>query len=156
MRTIALALTCSVAIAAQAPTAVPDASECRLLILTIPRDGWRLTVRPDGTATVNYAALPQTASTAPAVVSFAEFHAAVRGRIAQRPCDDDRLGRVQFVVRDDDLAEPLWCVPDTPFVLAQFDRAWDQVTVPADAVGREHVDMLRAMWSRWRANPGPR
>jgi hypothetical protein len=44
----------------QASAGLPAAGACDVLVMTSPRDGWRLTVMPDGAARINYAALPQT------------------------------------------------------------------------------------------------
>jgi hypothetical protein len=117
--------------AQQAPD-VPAVADTRFLVLVIPRDGWRLTVRSDGSAWINYAALPQTARTASGAVPFALLHAELRTRAVRGPCPGD-LGQVEFA-RVANAESDALCIVDTSFAIGQFEHVWAAVVPEAEAV----------------------
>lgn len=135
--------------AGRAPV-VPEAGQCQRLVVVMPRDEWRLTINRDGGSRINYAALPQTAESARGTFRFSEVYSRLRARV-ELSCSDEVQGAVEFV-RDAKAPESTpWCITDERYAAALFELAWDRVRPPSDAVGREHVELLRSMWVRRKA-----
>jgi hypothetical protein len=134
---------------AQATPDVPAVAATRYLVLVIPRDEWRLTVATDGSAWINYAALPQTARAPSRTVSFSAVHSELRSRVATGPCIRDSIARVEFVPAARADAVPL-CMADESFAVALFERVWSRVDPERDSAGAEQVTLLRRMWATRR------
>jgi hypothetical protein len=149
-RMTASALSLMVLLGAQRAPVVPEAGQCQLLVVVMPRDEWRLTIRRDGGSRINYAALPQTATSARGTFRFPEVYFQLRARV-QLSCSDDVRGTVDFVREVNPEESTPWCIADERYAAALFERAWDRVRLPADEAGREHVELLRSMWVRRKA-----
>jgi len=150
MRTTAPALSLVLFLGAQHAAVVPEAGQCQRLVVVMPRDEWRLTIGRDGGSRINYAALPQTATSTLGTFRFPEVHSQLKARV-QLSCSGDVQGTVDFV--ENAIAEEStpWCITDERYAAALFEVAWGRVGQPADAVGREDVELLRSMWGRRRA-----
>ena len=124
---------------------------CAALVITSPRDGWRLTVIPDGSARVNYAALPQTLEVSPRTFDFQQLYSslATRVRSAQTSADS---GTVECRRAGVEPQRAPTYFDDERFAAQQFERAWERAPEPSDSVDKEHVETLRGMWGR-RARP---
>jgi len=153
-RTTAPALSLVLFLGAQRAAVVPQPGQCQRLVVVMPRDEWRLTIGRDGGSRINYAALPQTATSALGTFRFPEVHSQLKARV-RLSCSGDVQGTVDFV--EDAIAEEStpWCITDERYAAALFEVAWGRVEQPVDAVGREHVEQLRSMWGQRRA-PKPR
>ena len=126
---------------------LPDVRSCAALVVTSPRDGWRLTVAPDGSARVNYAALPQTLEVPPRTFDFRQLHSslAMRTRSTQTSVSS---GTVECRrARGERQPAPAY-FDDEGFAARQFERAWERAPEPSDAIDKEHVETLRVMWNR--------
>ena len=131
--------------------ALPDAKTCAVLVITSPRDGWRLSVMPDGSGRVNYAALPQTVEAPAGTIDFHELHSALTERTRTTSADPD-AGTVECRSSHGEVQGTVMYLSDEPFAARQFERAWSAVRPASSSIGKEHADMLREMWNR-RAKP---
>jgi hypothetical protein len=125
---------------------LPAPGTCGALMLTSPRDEWRLTVTPDGSARINYAALPQTVESPARTFDFEELHAS----LAKRSATGARAGAGAVECRSSrgEVQGTPMPFDDEGFAALQFERAWNRASSPSDAVGQEHFDLLRSMWLR--------
>ena len=130
---------------------LPEVSSCAALVITSPRDGWRLTVVPDGSARVNYAALPQTLEVPPRTFDFRQLHSSLATRVRSTQTSSES-GTVECrSVQKEPPRAPLY-FDDERFATQQFERAWARAPEPSDSIEKEHVETLRGMWDR-RARP---
>ena len=127
-----------------------DVRSCMALVVTSPRDGWRLTVNPDGSARVNYAALPQTLEAPPRTFDFPRLYSSLSTRVDSKPARVDS-GTVECR-RPGTVQATLTYLDDDPFVAQLFERAWEGASEPSDLIDKEHVETLRRMWDG-RARP---
>jgi hypothetical protein len=130
---------------AQGGDKVPKAERCQRLVIVMPRDEWRLTVARDGSAWINYAALPQTARSAAGTFRFATVYSELKGRV-RRSCSGGLQGDVEFALEDKTAPSSSWCITDEAYVAALFERVW--VRVEHSPNGPERNATLRSMWSR--------
>ena len=128
-----------------------DMRSCAALVLTSPRDGWRLTVNPDGSARVNYAALPQTLEVPPRTFDVRQLQSSLATRVNATPQRND-AGTVECRMAATEIQPAPAFFDDEPFAAQLFERAWERAPEPADAIDKEHVETLRQMWNR-RARP---
>lgn len=126
---------------------LPDVKTCGALVVTTPRDEWRLTVMPDGSARVNYAALPQTLEAPPRTFDFPQLHSALSMRVRTTRTTADS-GTVECRTPGVQLQRQSFFFDDETFAARQFDRVWARAPAPSDPVEKEHVDLLREMWHR--------
>jgi hypothetical protein len=128
-----------------------DVASCAALAITSPRDAWRLTVIPDGSARVNYAALPQTLQVPAGTFDFRQLHSSLaeRARSTQTHADSGTV-ECRSVKREPQRA--LLYFDDERFAAQEFERAWKRAPEPSDSIEKEHVETLRGMWDR-RARP---
>jgi hypothetical protein len=143
MIALAMVLTQSVGLA--------DVRSCTALVVTSPRDGWRLTVNPDGSARVNYAALPQTLEVPPHTFDLLQLHSSLSTRVDSNPARVDS-GTVECRRLGTAVQAPPTYLDDDLFIAQLFERAWETAPEPSDSIDKEHVDTLRTMWDR-RARP---
>jgi hypothetical protein len=127
--------------------AAQTADACSRVVIVIPRDGWRLTIATDGSASINYAALPQTVDVPSGVFRAGELYAELRPRLRGTRAND-RMASVECHAATRAAQPVIGYLDDETFAAAQFERAWTRMAEPQDAVGREHVDTLRQMWDR--------
>ena len=153
-RTTVPALSLVLLLGAQRAAIVPEPGQCQRLVVVMPRDEWRLTISRDGGSQINYAALPQTATSALGTFRFPEVHSQLKARV-QLSCSGDFQGTVDFVEDATTEESTPWCITDERYAAELFEVAWRKVGQPGDAVEREHVELLRSMWGRRRA-PRPR
>jgi len=130
---------------------VPDVGACRSIVLIAPRDGWRLTVEADGSARINYAALPQTARVGTGTFEFEQLHSQLAVRV-ESEVDRDCVGTVEFESNGARPEFAAWCLTDEGLAADLFEWAWDHVETDKIGVEGEHVQTLRQMWSK-RASP---
>jgi len=128
-----------------------DVTSCTALVVTSPRDGWRLTVNPDGSARVNYAALPQTLEVPPRTFDFQQLYSSLATRVDSKPARVDS-GTVECRRAGIQIQPTPTYLDDEPFAARLFERAWELAPEPSDAIDKEHVETLRGMWNR-RAHP---
>lgn len=120
------------------------ADSCRSLGIVMPRDGWHLSVEPDGSGHVTYAALPQSARVPPGTFDFRNLYAGLIARALAAP-SDERTGTIEC--RGDKGAQvALAYLDDESFAAEQFEHAWTHVSLPPYRVMRERIEMLRSMW----------
>jgi hypothetical protein len=144
------ALTIAVALAGPNDP-VPAARSCRRIMVIVPRDAWRLSVETNGSARINFAALPQTAEVRVGTFRFRRLHSELARRAT--PTEKrERAGTVEFTDARSG-RKVLRYLSDEGYATDLFERAWAHVVTDPDEVGREHVEMLRAMWNR---RDGPR
>ena len=125
---------------------VPAARSCRRITVIVPRDAWRLSVETNGSARINFAALPQTADVRAGTFRFRSLHSELAGKVI--PTEErERAGTVEFTDARSD-RKVLRYLSDDGYAAALFERAWAHVVTDPDEVGREHVEMLREMWNR--------
>jgi hypothetical protein len=149
MRAAACFLAGALLVSAAGDREVPDVDTCRSMILTAPRDGWRLTVEVDGSARINYAALPQTARTGAGTFLFQKLHSQLAATV--RPeLKSDCVGTVEFVRRAGRSEGAAWCLTDEDLAVDQFEWAWAHLGPAESAVESEHLQTLRQMWDRRR------
>lgn len=130
------------------------ADACSRVVVVIPRDAWRLTIATDGSATINYAALPQTVDVPPGTFRVRELYTELRPRLRATRVND-QMGSVECHLATRGAQPVIEYLDDEDFAAEQFEHAWMRMEEPLDAVGREHVDTLRQMWDR-RDSPRPR
>ena len=128
-----------------------DVQTCTAVVLTSPRDGWRLTVNADGSARVNYAALPQTLELPPRTFDFRPLYSSLTARIDSTPARADS-GTVECQRPGTDALRTPAYLDDEPFVAGLIERAWERAPRPSDSIEEEHIETLRGMWNR-RARP---
>ena len=128
-----------------------DVASCTALVVTSPRDGWRLTVNADGSARVNYAALPQTLEVPPRTFDFQQLHSSLTARVASTPSQVDS-GTVECRSSGIQIQPTLTYLDDEPFAARLFERVWERAPEPSTSIDKEHVETLREMWNR-RAHP---
>ena len=128
-----------------------DVRSCTALVLTSPRDGWRLIVTPDGSARVNFAALPQTLEVPPRTFDFRQLYSSLTERVGSRPARVDS-GTVECRSPGVEIQRAPMYFDDEPFAAGLFERAWQLAPEPSDSIDKEHVETLRGMWNK-RARP---
>ena len=126
---------------------IPDVGACRGIVLIAPRDGWRLAVEVDGSARINYAALPQTARVGGGTFDFQTLHSQLAPRI-QPEGHRDCVGTVEFVTNRAHSESTAWCLTDEGLAADQFEWAWAHVEIDRLDVEGEHVQTLRQMWGK--------
>ena len=120
---------------------------CSRIVIVIPRDAWRLTIATDGSASINYAALPQTVDVPSGAFRFRELYAELLARLRVTRTND-QMGSVECHPATREAPPVIGYLDDEGFAAEQFEHAWMRMKEPLDAVGREHVDTLRRMWDR--------
>ena len=134
--------------------AAQAADACSRVVIVIPRDAWRLTIATDGSASINYAALPQTVAVPSGAFRFRELYAELLPRLRGTRAND-QMGSVECHPATREAQPVVGYLDDEGFTAEQFEHAWMRMEEPVDAVGREHVDTLRQMWDR-RESPRAR
>jgi len=140
-------LCCGSAVLAGPAVRIPASGECRALVVVMPRDGWRLTIDRDGSARINYAALPQTVRTDPGTFSFEDVYPDVVTRL-RTSCANEEAGTIDFITTTRPDQAAAWCFTDEAYGAALFEQAWARSATPAGEVGGEHYALLRSMWER--------
>jgi hypothetical protein len=151
MRAAAWVLAGTLAILAADDRGVPDVGACRSMVLVAPRDGSRLTVEADGSARINYAALPQTARVGRGTFEFHKLHAQLAAGVEPER-GRDCAGTVEFVTSRAYSESVAWCLTDEGLAADQFEWAWAHVQADGLDLEGEHLQTLRQMWGK-RASP---
>lgn len=125
----------------------PDARSCAALVMTSPRDGWRFTVAQDGSACVNYAALPQTLRVPPGTFDFGQLYSSLATRVHSTQTSVSS-GTVECWRAPMERQRAPAYFDDERFAARQFERAWERAPEPSNAIDKEHVETLRGMWYR--------
>ena len=128
-----------------------DVTSCTALVVTSPRDGWRLTVNPDGSARVNYAALPQTLEAPVRTFDFQQLYSSLATRVRSTQTSADS-GTVECRRAGVESQHAAAYFDDERFAAQQFERAWERAPEPSDSFDKERLEILRGMWDR-RARP---
>jgi hypothetical protein len=102
---------------------------------------------PDGSARVNYAALPQTVEAPARTFNFGEFHSAAVRRARTTSTDVD-AGTLECRSIRGDVQGTALRIDDDSFAAVEFERAWSRAVSPSNAIEKEHVELLRGMWNR--------
>lgn len=125
---------------------IPAAQSCSSITIVVPRDAWRLRVEADGSARMNFAALPQTANVPVGTFEFRKLHSELAARAIPTEARE-RAGTVEFKQAVNGKTV-LRYLSDESHAAGLFEQAWAHVTTPSDPVGRQQVQMLREMWDR--------
>lgn len=125
---------------------VPEAQSCGSITVVVPRDAWRLSVEADGSARINFAALPQTASAPAGTFEFRKLHSDLASTVSPTEVVG-RSGTVEFKQAADG-KRVLRYLKDEGHAGGLFEQAWAHVTMPSDQLGRHQVQKLREMWDR--------
>ena len=143
----------SVVLVLRVPVGAAQAADaCSRVVIVIPRDAWRLTIATDGSASINYAALPQTVDVPSGAFRFRELYAELLPRLRGTRAND-QMASVECHPATREAQPVIGYLDDEGFAAEQFEHAWMRMEEPLDPAGREHVDALRRMWDR---RDGPR